>query len=113
VPLPAASAAAPRPESPAQPAPSPVAHPESAAQSSLGSRRNAVEDIPDDRLRQIYSQYVETRRRQKDATAELPFEALAKNLRDSGARLREKHGKAVDFEVMVKDGKTFLRPVIK
>jgi len=38
---------------------------------------------------------------------------VAKSLRESGERLREKHGKAVDFEVAVKDGKTVLRPVLK
>lgn len=75
--------------------------------------REVADDLPDDRLRQLYSQYVETRRRHNESNADVPFDAVAKNLRESGARLREKHGKAVDFEVMVKDGKTFLRPIIK
>jgi hypothetical protein len=38
---------------------------------------------------------------------------LSRSLRESSARLREKHGKAVDFEVAVKDGKTVLKPVLK
>ena len=40
--------------------------------------------------------------------------SLAQTLRDSTAKLRQKHaGKNVDFEVIVKDGKTILRPVVK
>jgi hypothetical protein len=69
-------------------------------------------DISEDRVRQIYAQYMETRRRQNE-TAAMPFDSVARNLRESSARLREKHGKPVDFEVMIKDGKAFLRPVLK
>ena len=43
----------------------------------------------------------------------ITFESLSATLRDSGAKLREKHGKSVDFEVIVKDGKTILKPVLK
>ncbi len=68
--------------------------------------------ISDDRLKQIYAQYVETRRSAKDASAALSYEAMAKSLRESSARLRDKHG-PVDFEVAVKDGKTVLRAVVK
>jgi hypothetical protein len=38
---------------------------------------------------------------------------VAKSIRDSSAKLREKHGKSVDFEVAVRDGKTILKPVLK
>jgi hypothetical protein len=71
-----------------------------------------ADDLTEDRVRQIYSQYMETRRRQNESTA-MPFDSVAKNLRESSARLRQKHGKPVDFEVMIKDGKAFLRPVLK
>jgi len=70
-------------------------------------------DIPDDRMRQLYSQYVQTRRAQNESTAAITYDAMAKSIRESSAKLREKHGKAVDFEVTVKDGKTILRPVVK
>jgi len=70
-------------------------------------------DIPDERVRQLYAQYVETKRQQRESTAAITFEAVAKSLRDSSAKLREKHGKNVDFEVSVKDGKTILKPVLK
>jgi hypothetical protein len=64
-------------------------------------------------VRQLYAQYVETKRKQRESTAAITFEAVARSLRDSSAKLREKHGKSVDFEVSVKDGKTILKPVLK
>jgi hypothetical protein len=71
-------------------------------------------ELSDQRLRQLYSQYVETKRAQKESTAALSFESLAKSLRESSEKLKERHGgKKVDFEVAVKDGKTILRPVVK
>lgn len=97
----------------AAPAARPDRPPPVKGQSPAGPGQPGREDLPDDRVRQLYAQYIETRRRQKESTADLPFDAVAKNLRDSGARLREKHGKAIDFEVVVKDGKTFLRPIVK
>ena len=104
-PAPAPPVAA-RPVVPAPaPAPRPVAAPPPAAR--------PAGDIPDERVRQLYAQYVETKRQQRESTAAITFEAVAKSLRDSSAKLREKHGKNVDFEVSVKDGKTILKPVLK
>jgi hypothetical protein len=71
------------------------------------------DDLPEERLRELYAKYVLAKRQQRESTATITYEAVAKSLRDSSARLREKHGKAVDFEVAVKDGKAILRPVLK
>lgn len=71
------------------------------------------DDLPDDRVRALYSQYVDAKRRQNESTAAITYEAVAKSLRDSSAKLREKHGRPVDFEVAVKDGKAILKPVLK
>ena len=102
-PVPTAQAKPPQPAppQPAPPKPAPAAPPRSPA------------DIPDDRMRQLYSQYVQTRRAQNESTAAITYDAMAKSIRESSAKLREKHGKAVDFEVAVKDGKTILKPVVK
>jgi hypothetical protein len=71
-------------------------------------------DLSDDRIRQLYSKYIEAKRANRESTAAITFDSLAKSLRDSTAKLKEKHGgKNVDFEVTVKDGKTILRPVVK
>jgi hypothetical protein len=102
---PRAPAAAPppkavRPAPPAPPAPAP-------------SQPRAPGDLPDERVRQLYSQYVETKRRHNESTAAITYDGVARSLRESSAKLREKHGKTVDFEVQVKDGKTVLKPVLK
>jgi hypothetical protein len=71
------------------------------------------EELADDRVRQLYSQYVEAKRQRNESTAAITYDAVAKSLRDATTKLREKHGKAVDFEVALKDGKTILKPVLK
>ncbi len=43
----------------------------------------------------------------------ITYESLSRSLRESSEKLREKHGKNVDFEVIVKDGKTILKPILK
>jgi hypothetical protein len=103
---PAAAAPAPLPKAPPPP-PKPAAKPP-----PLPPRRSPA-DLSDDRLRQLYSQYVQTKRSQNESTASLSYDEMARSLRESSAKLREKHGKAVDFEVAVKEGKTVLRPVVK
>ena len=85
----------------APPAPAPRPQPRDAA------------SISDDRVRQLYAQLVETKRRQNESTAAITYDGLAKSLRESSAKLREKLGKSVDFEVTVKDGKTVIKPVVK
>jgi hypothetical protein len=70
-------------------------------------------ELPEQRLRQLYSELVETKRRQNESTAAITYQAVARSLLESSDRLRKKHGKEVDFEVMVKDGKAVLRPVLK
>ena len=69
----------------------------------------------DERTRQLYSQYIETRRKQNESTNAITYESLASTLRESTQKLKEKHGanRNVDFEVVVKDGKTILRLVLK
>jgi hypothetical protein len=69
--------------------------------------------LPEERVRQLYSQYVDAKRRHNESTAAITYAAVANSLRESSAKLLKKHGKPVDFEVTLKDGKTVLRPVIK
>ena len=77
-------------------------------------RPSPVEDgLSDERVRQLYAQYLEAKRRRKESTAAITYEALARRLRESGAKLMQKHGRAVDFEVNEKDGKTILKPILK
>jgi hypothetical protein len=71
-------------------------------------------DLSDERIKQLYSKYIEAKRANKESTASVTYDSLARSLRESSQKLKEKHaGKQVDFEVTVKDGKTILRPVVK
>jgi len=101
-PAPAAQASPPRAPPPAQPPspPGPPSPPKS-------------DDLPEERVRELYARYVDSKRRQNESTAAITYQAVAKTLRDSSTKLQQKHGKKVDFEVTVKDGKTILKPVLK
>jgi hypothetical protein len=68
----------------------------------------------DPRLRQIYAQYVDAKRKNNESTAGVTFDKLAKSLSDQRDRLRAQHGsKSVDFEVAVKDGRAVIRPILR
>jgi hypothetical protein len=69
--------------------------------------------LPEERVRQLYSEYIETRIKQKETVAAVTYDAVSKSLRESSAKLEEKHGKPVDFEVIVRDGKAALKPVLR
>lgn len=74
----------------------------------------SAEDLSDNRLREIYSQYVNARRERNESTAGLTFEKLADSLRSQADKLRSKHAaKKVDYEVVVKDGKTLIKPIVR
>ncbi|MFO0673823.1 MAG: MXAN_5187 C-terminal domain-containing protein [Polyangiaceae bacterium] len=93
------------------------AKPAAAAAAAKAERPSAdgkKRDLSEERMRQLYTDLVETKRRQKESTATVTYEAMVKTLNESSAKLKEKHaGRSVDFEVTVKDGKTILRPVVK
>lgn len=78
------------------------------------SRAKPAEDISDQRLREIYSQYVTSRRERNESTAGITFEKLADSLRSQADKLRSKHAaKRVDYEIVVKDGKTLIKPIVR
>jgi len=111
-------------QSGARPAPAPVPAPAPSRPAVAQARPAAVQAAPkpaasasavsDERVRQIYSKYVETKRALGESTASVTMDSLARSLRDSSEKLRQKHvGKNVDFEVQVKDGKTILKPIVR
>jgi hypothetical protein len=105
-----------RPAAAPPPAPAPQVGPPAAppvARAPPAAMPSRDDGLPDYRVRQLYVEYVEARRRQKESTASLTYEGLAESLRASSAKLRAKHGKTVDFEVGLKDGKAVIRPRIK
>jgi hypothetical protein len=71
-------------------------------------------ELPDQRIRQIYAKYVETKRSTQESTAGVTFEKLASSLRAQADKLKSAHpNKSIDYEVVVKDGKTHLKPVLR
>ncbi len=82
-----------------------------AAASSGGA---AESELADQRIRQIYAKYVETKRSTQESTAGVTFEKLAASLRAQATKLKSAHpSKSIDYEVVVKDGKTHLKPVLR
>lgn len=74
----------------------------------------AEDSLGEQRIRQIYAKYVETKRTANESTAGVTYEKLAATLRAQTRRLRESHPtKTVDYEVVVKDGKTQLKPILR
>jgi len=100
-PAPAARAAAAPPAPPAAPAGA-GARPASPAPTASGS-------LPEARVRALHEAYLAARK-QTNASA-VSFEKLERSLRETESKLRTSHqGRAVDFEVVIKDGKAILKP---
>ncbi len=71
-------------------------------------------ELPDQRIRQIYAKYVETKRSTQESTAGVTFEKLAASLRAQADKLKSAHpNRSIDYEVVIKDGKTHLKPVLR
>jgi hypothetical protein len=71
-------------------------------------------DLAEQRIRQIYAKYVETKRSTQESTAGVTYEKLAATLRAQADKLRTAHpNRSVDYEVVIKDGKTHLKPVLR
>lgn len=74
----------------------------------------AEESLPESRMRQIYDRYLEVRKQCRESVDNVPYDKMAKALRGMEPELRKKAGgRKVDFEVTVKDGKAFLKPVAR
>lgn len=76
---------------------------------ATGATRPASTDAA---LRSLYERYSTARKANGEASVD--FDVVAKQVRDTLPKLREKYpGQNVDLDVSVKDGRTILRPVIK
>ena len=65
-------------------------------------------------MRQIYAKYVEAKRSANESTAGMTYEKLAETLRAQADRLKVSHpAKSIDYDVVIKDGKTLLKPVLR
>ncbi|MFO0556311.1 MAG: MXAN_5187 C-terminal domain-containing protein [Polyangiaceae bacterium] len=118
-PAPAAPAAASSTASAAEPVSPPPSQRPAPVNPAVGPKpapraSQARDDLSDGRLREIYSQYVQSRRERNESTAGITFEKLADSLRSQADKLKSKHtAKRVDYEVVVKDGKTLIKPIVR
>lgn len=73
--------------------------------------RQTPEEIRD---RQVYEKWVAAKRSVGDTAGLVSFDSLRQSMAKQAEALREKHpGKEVGFDVVVKDGKAYLKPVPK
>ena len=68
---------------------------------------------PDDRVRELHARLVEAKRQTQD-TAAVSMEGLARSMKATEAKLREQHkNRKIDFDVVIKDGKAVLKPIVR
>ena len=74
----------------------------------------AEASLSEPRLQQLFDRYVESRRSTNEPVVGLTYERLADKLRSEAAKLKTTYkAQRVDYEVVVKDGKTILKPVLR
>lgn len=67
----------------------------------------------DARVRELHEKLNELKRQNREGS-QVSLEGLAKSLRDTEAKLRAKHGsRRIDFEVVVKDGRAVVKPIVR
>ena len=65
-------------------------------------------------MKRIYDDYVAAPRSNNERVDTVKYETLQRSIEDMIPKLKEKHqGKAIDFEVVVRDGRVGLKPVTK
>ncbi len=88
----------------AAPVPKPAAAKPTAAEAGM---------VTDDRVRELHARLVEAKRQTQDAAA-VSIEGLAKSMKATEAKLREQHkNRKIDFDVVIKDGKAVLKPIVR
>ncbi len=92
-------------------APAPPAARPAAARPATG-RSGA--DVSDADVKRVYNQLVEAKRSLNQSTRSVTVDGIAKSLRATLPKLQQKHrGKTVDFDVVIKNGKAVVKPVLK
>lgn len=98
---------------PAPPAPTAAARAE-AKRDAASDRAGRREDLAEPRVREIYKEFVEAKRRSNESTASITYDKLADSLRKQVDKLKKEHtDRNIDFAVVTKDGKTMIKPIIK
>jgi hypothetical protein len=70
--------------------------------------------LSDDKVRAIFNAYVSAKKRCNEDVSKLSFDAVAQNLRKQVPTLLKEHkAKAIEFKIVIKDGKAILKAVPK
>jgi hypothetical protein len=91
--------------------PTPATKPQ-ASPRAITKPKAPAEPVSDAKLREVHARFLEA---SKTAGApNVSFDGLAKSLRAAEAKLRAQHGnRRIDFEVILKDGKPIVKPVVR
>lgn len=66
------------------------------------------------RLRQLYEAYIREKKKNHESVDNVDYEKVAKRIKKIVPKIEREHkGKQVDFEVVVKDGRVGLKPIVK
>ena len=104
--VPASAPARPRPAVP----PPVAARPPAAARPAAPA---GGAGLSDDRLRELHTRLVDAKRQTKEGTS-VTVDSLGKQLRAAEDKLRKQHGnRKIDFDVVIKDGKAIVKPIVK
>lgn len=113
-----------------RPATQPQSTPRTPA-TSVGARRDKLADIKqrlerrtgatsgggggggDDDARRVFDQLIEAKRRCNEPTDKISYESVAKSIRKQRDHLKESRGSDVEFKVVIKDGRAFIKPETK
>ena len=94
--------------------PSPPPRPGAPPPEAAGARTHKAADLPDQRMKELYAQYVSAKRQCSESTADITFERMSQTLQEASGKLRQKHpAGSIDFEVVVRDGRAILKPVVR
>lgn len=84
--------------------PAPIAKPAVAAPTGAGA--------DEARLRDLHARLQQAKQQTKEAN--VSFEGLAKSIRATEAKLREQHkNRKIEFDVVIKDGKAVVKPIVR
>jgi hypothetical protein len=125
-PLPVPPPRVPAPQRPSQPQPQRPSQPQPPQRPSQPQRPSPPQPaqrppqgappsgLSDERVREIYRDYVNAKRQCNESTSAITEASLAQSLRGSADKLSQKHkGRRIDYEVVIKDGRAVLKPVVK
>ena len=95
-----------------RPPPAPKSEPSDATLQS-GITRSARPIAENDRVESLYGAYLDQKRVAGDNSPVVSLAKMKRTVIETETRLKERHGREVDFRVEIVDGKAVLRPILK